>query len=222
MFSLPSSEPLALPAATSSKSSSYMSRIDGRLSLNTPSPKLATRPPGLIAIVGSVTFIGLRFVMSPKILRRWVLGLACNATFSGVSSSSALAWRGTNSGASEDREAPKHFLPPPKGVEDAIGVLDGEKPKLWNSLPKLRLLTSLKRFSLSQEDGVVLFDEPRRIKFTQSSSAGASALGDIAAHAAAQVAQACAAMAACAAKIWAGDGGHGVSQAPGGKYGDFP
>jgi len=172
----------------------------------------------LLIVAGNVTFIGLlRFVMSPNMVRRRVLDFTGSATFSGVSSSSVAALPGTNSGAYEDK-APKPVAPP-KGVIEAMCLLEGDIPKL---LHKLRLLASpVRRFKLSHTEARVLPDEPRRIKFRQSSSG--TALGDVAAHAAAQAALVWAAMAACIDMISAAPGEHdGMSQAPGGKKVDAP
>jgi len=172
----------------------------------------------LLIVAGNVTFIGLlRFVMSPNMVRRRVLDFTGSATFSGVSSSSVAALPGTNSGAYEDK-APKPVAPP-KGVIEAMCLLEGDIPKL---LHKLRLLASpVRRFKLSHTEARVLPDDPRRIKFRQSSSATAS--GDVAAHAAAQAALVWAAMAACIDMISAALGEQdGMSQAPGGKKGDAP
>jgi len=172
----------------------------------------------LFIAAGSVTFIGLvRFVMSPKMVRRRVLDLTGSATFSGVSSSSVAALPGTNSGASEDKAL--KLLAPHKGVVEAMCLLDGDIPKLLN---KLRLLASpVRRFKLSHTEARVLPDDPRRIKFRQSSSA--AAVGVVAAHAEAQAALVWADMAACIDMMSAALGEQGgMSQAPGGKKVDAP
>jgi len=172
----------------------------------------------LLIAAGNVTFIGLlRFVMSPKMVRRRVLDLTGSATFSGVSSSSVAALPGTNSGASEDKAL--KLLAPPKGVVEAMCLLDGDIPKL---LYKLRLLASpVRRFKLSHTEARVVPDDPRRIKFRQSSSA--AAVGVVAAHAEAQAALVWADMAACTAIISAALGEQGgMSQAPGGNKLDAP
>jgi len=176
----------------------------------------------LLIFAGNNTFIGLlRFVMSPKMVRRRVLDFTGSTTFSRVSSSSAAVLTGDTSSASNEHES-KRFAPT-KGVVDVIHELVGDIPKL---LHKLRLLAStVRRFKLSHTEALVLPDEPRWVTFRQSNkqSSSAEALGDVAAHAAAQAALAWAAMAACAAKIWAALGEQGgMSQAPGGKNGDAP
>jgi len=216
-----------------SRASSKMSKAeDGRLERKLPGSskdvEAQLKLPLLIA-AGSITFMGLKFVMSPKMVRRRVLCFAGNASFSGVSSSPSwvllLAVRaalpGTNSGASDER-APKPFEAPDGVATAAVealraaAVLIGEGAQ---KLPKAQwrpLASPVSKFKLSQTGAVVFPEAPRRIKFRQSNSA--AAFGDAAAHAAAQAAaqaaEACAAMTACAAMICAAIGEHGTEAAP--------
>mmetsp|Transcript_62072 Transcript_62072/g.202530 ORF Transcript_62072/g.202530 Transcript_62072/m.202530 type:complete len:311 (-) Transcript_62072:557-1489(-) len=225
------------------RSSSKMSKAeDGRLKRKLPGSskdvEAQLKLPLLIA-AGSITFIGLKFVMSPKMVRRRVLGFTGSASFSGVSSSSSwvllLAARaalpGTNSGVSHERaqkpfEAADGVAAAAVEALRAAALLIGEGAQ---KLPKAQwrpLASPVSKFRLSQTEAVVLPEAPRRIKVRQSNSA--AAFGDAAAHAAAQAAEACAARAACAAMICAAMicasvGEHGTeaaSQAPAGKNGD--